>query len=71
MTSEPHLSTIYGRLVLVATMWGGTFIAGRVAAAQMTAPTAALWRYVIATVALLVLSFVIERGLPRLSPRHK
>ena len=70
MTSEPRLSTIYGRLVLVATMWGGTFIAGRVAAAQMTAPMAALWRYVIATVALLALSFVIERGLPRLSRRQ-
>ena len=70
MTPEARLSTIYGRLVLVATMWGGTFIAGRVAAAQMTAPTAALWRYVIATVALLILSFVIERGLPRLSRRQ-
>lgn len=67
MTIAPALSTIYGRLVLVAAMWGGTFIAGRVAAAQMTAPMAALWRYVIATLALLALSFVIERGLPRLS----
>ncbi len=67
MTSEPRPSTIYARLVLVAMMWGGTFIAGRVAAAQMTAPVAGLWRYLIATAALLLLSFVIERGLPRLS----
>ena len=35
--------------------------------AEDAAPTAALWRYVIATSALLALSFAIERGLPRLS----
>lgn len=67
MTTAPAVSTIYGRLVLVAAMWGGTFIAARVSSAQMSAPTAALWRYVIATLALLGLSFAVERGLPRLS----
>src|SRR4029450_9815676 len=67
MTTMPALSTIYGRLVLVAAMGGGTFIAARVSSAPMTAPMAALWRYVIATLALLALSFVVERGLPRLS----
>ena len=70
MMPAPRLSRIYAQLVLVAIMWGGTFIAGRIAAAQMSAPMAALWRYVIATVALLALAFAIERGLPRLSRRQ-
>ena len=48
-------------------LWGGTFIAGRVAAVEMAAPTAALWRYVIATVILVAASFAFEHGLPRLS----
>jgi drug/metabolite transporter (DMT)-like permease len=70
MTDAPRQSRIYAQLVLVAVMWGGTFIAGRIAAAQMTAPMAAFWRYVIATVILLTLSFGIERGLPRLSRKQ-
>lgn len=67
MTPATRISTIYARLVLVALMWGGTFIAARVVAPQMAAPVAALWRYVIATAALLLLSFAVESGLPRLS----
>jgi drug/metabolite transporter (DMT)-like permease len=70
MTDAPRQSRIYAQLVFVAVMWGGTFIAGRIAAAQMTAPMAAFWRYVIATVILVILSFVIERGLPRLSRKQ-
>lgn len=58
---------VYGKLVLVATIWGGTFIAGRVAAGEMPAPTAALWRYLIACAALLLLSWRLEGGLPALS----
>jgi drug/metabolite transporter (DMT)-like permease len=58
------------KLSLVALIWGGAFIAGRVAAAQMTAPTAALWRYLIATIALVALTFFREGGLPRLSRRE-
>ncbi len=51
----------------VALIWGGSFIAARVVAVEMAAPTAALWRYLIATTALLGLSFALERGLPRLA----
>lgn len=58
---------VYGKLVLVAIIWGGTFIAGRVAASEMPAPTAALWRYLIACGALLLLSWRLEGGLPALS----
>jgi drug/metabolite transporter (DMT)-like permease len=58
---------VYAKLVGVALVWGGSFIAARVVAVEMAAPTAALWRYLIATTALLGLSFALERGLPRLS----
>jgi drug/metabolite transporter (DMT)-like permease len=58
---------VYLKLVLVAFIWGGTFIAGKVAMAEMSAPVAALWRYLIATVALLVILFAIERKVVRLT----
>jgi drug/metabolite transporter (DMT)-like permease len=59
---------VYFKLVLVALIWGGTFIAGKVAMAEMTAPVAALWRYLIATVTLLVILFAVERKAARLTP---
>lgn len=58
---------VYAKLVAVALIWGGSFIAARVVAVEMAAPTAALWRYLIATTALLGLLFALERGFPRLS----
>ena len=61
------LALIYAKLTGVALVWGGSFIAARVVAVEMPAPTAALWRYVIATGTLVVLSLVFERGLPRIS----
>lgn len=67
MNEQARPTLIYAKLVLVALLWGGTFIAGRVAAVEMAAPTAALWRYVIATVVLVAASFAFEHGLPRLS----
>jgi len=67
MSPQPDLRLVYGKLVLVAIIWGGTFIAGRVAATEMPAPTAALWRYLIACGALLLLSWRLEGGLPVLS----
>ncbi len=67
MTTPAATTTVYGRLVLVAIIWGGTFIAGRVAAAEMPAPTAALWRFLVASATLLVLAWRLEGGLPTLS----
>src|SRR4029079_2596945 len=46
-----------------------TFIAGRIVSAQMSAPVAALGRFVIATATLLLLVLILEHGLPRLSWR--
>jgi len=67
MNLQPDLRLVYSKLMLVAIIWGGTFIAGRVAANEMPAPTAALWRYLIACGALLLLSWRLEGGLPVLS----
>ncbi|MEO8507432.1 MAG: DMT family transporter [Betaproteobacteria bacterium] len=61
---------IYAALVVMAVCWGGAFIGGRIAVAEMTPLAAALWRYVIATIALLAVAFALERGLPRLAARQ-
>jgi drug/metabolite transporter (DMT)-like permease len=69
MTAERSLTGVYVKLALVAATWGSTFIAGRIVSAQMSAPVAALGRFVIATTTLLLLVLVLEHGLPRLSWR--
>jgi drug/metabolite transporter (DMT)-like permease len=61
---------VYGKLTLMALFWGGTFIGGRIASAQMTAVQAALWRYGIAIVALLAMAYLLEGGLARPTPRQ-
>lgn len=61
---------VYLKLVGVAAIWGATFVAGRIATAEMPASTAALWRYVFASLVLVVAAFALERGLPRLSARQ-
>jgi drug/metabolite transporter (DMT)-like permease len=61
---------VYAKLVGVAAIWGGTFIAGRVATAEMAGTSAALWRYLFACAALLAASRVLEGGLPRLAGRQ-
>ncbi|NDP43592.1 MAG: DMT family transporter [Aromatoleum sp.] len=58
------------KLALVALIWGGTFIAGRIATMEMSPATAALWRYLIACAALVIAAFALEGGLPRLSQRQ-
>jgi drug/metabolite transporter (DMT)-like permease len=68
--TEPVPASVYAKLVAVAAIWGGTFIAARVVAPLMSAPAAALWRYVIATAALVAFTLAYERGLPRLTRRQ-
>ena len=67
MTAVANRGGIYLKLVLVAFIWGGTFIAGKVAMAEMSAPVAALWRYIIATATLLVVLVAVERRMPRMA----
>jgi drug/metabolite transporter (DMT)-like permease len=64
----PHWS-LYARLVGVAALWGGTFIAGRIAAPQVPHFTLAALRFWVAAALLLPLVILVERGLPRLRPR--
>ncbi len=69
MTVATNPTGIYVKLALVAAAWGSSFIAGRIVSAQMSASVAALGRFVIATATLLILVFVLEHGLPRLTWR--
>lgn len=69
MSARAPAST-YAKLVAVAAIWGGTFIAARVVAPLMSAPAASLWRYLVASVALAAFVLAVERGLPRLEPRQ-
>jgi drug/metabolite transporter (DMT)-like permease len=61
---------VYLKLVGVAAIWGGTFVAGRIVAPELPATTAALWRYVFASVVLVAAALVLEGGLPPLSARQ-
>ena len=63
------LAGTYARLVGVAALWGGTFIAGRIAAPQVPHFTLAALRFWAAFAVLLPLLLVVERGLPRLRAR--
>jgi len=67
MTAEASRTAVYVKLGLVAAIWGSTFIAGRVVSAEMSAPIAALFRFLISTSTLLILVLILEHGLPRLS----
>lgn len=64
--SEPTgLLGLYARLICVPAIWGGTFVAGRIVSAHLAPATAALFRYVLATLALLAF-FQVTQGLKSL-----
>ena len=58
---------VYVKLTLVAMIWGGTFIAGRIVARVLPPLTAATSRFAIAVVLLLAIVRIAEGGLPRLN----
>jgi drug/metabolite transporter (DMT)-like permease len=58
------------RLVGVAALWGGTFIAGRVLAETIPPMLAAAGRYAIACALLILLARIAEGGLPKLDRRQ-
>lgn len=68
--APPAPWTVHAKLVGVAVLWGGTFVAGRIASPEMPASTAAFVRYLFACAALAVACVALERGLPRLSARQ-
>ena len=66
----PRPYGVYAGLVVMAMCWGGAFVAGRVATAEIAPAMAALLRFVVASVALLLVALVVEKGLPRIAPRQ-
>ena len=60
---------LYGKLILTALFWGGTWIAGRVAVQEASPFAVASWRFLVAT---LVLGFlvILREGRPRWSWRQ-
>ncbi|WP_200874832.1 DMT family transporter [Desulfonatronum thiodismutans] len=56
----------YLKLLCTSMFWGGTFVAGRVVAADLPPFSAAFLRFAIASVSLVILVRVYEGGLPRL-----
>jgi len=57
---------VYVKLLLTAFLWGGTFIAGRVVAGIIEPYSAAFLRFFIAGLFLVLFTWRIEGGLPRL-----
>ena len=66
MTAQSR-SPILAKMTLAALFWGGTYITGKIVATQLDAPEAALWRFLIAVVALLALTRLQHPKLPRLT----
>ena len=60
----------YLMLLAMATLWGGTFIAGRLIGTSVDPYSAAFLRFAIASACLWLLTFYSERRLPRLSARQ-
>ena len=58
---------LYLRLVLTKFFWGGTFVAGRLLAAELSPYTAAAARFVLASCILFAIVLSREGGLPRLT----
>ena len=63
--SERSLIAVYLKLLATAFFWGGTFIAGRVVTQYSTPFPAAFLRFAIAAIFLLVLTWKLEGGFPR------
>jgi drug/metabolite transporter (DMT)-like permease len=55
------------KLVMVAALWGGTFIAGRVLAQSLPLTIAAFGRFFVASILLVIVAVKMEGKLPRLN----
>jgi drug/metabolite transporter (DMT)-like permease len=55
------------KLVIVAALWGGTFIAGRILAQSLPLMTAAFGRFFVASILLVIVVVKMEGKLPRLN----
>ncbi len=62
------LKVTYAKLILTATFWGGTFIAGRTISATVAPFSAAFIRFVIASFVLVLVLLRVEGRFPKISP---
>ncbi len=60
-------STVYLKLICVAMMWGGTFIAGRIVTAELSPTLSALLRFGFAAILLVLILLKSTGGFPHLS----
>lgn len=60
-------STVYLKLICVALMWGGTFIAGRIVTAELSPTLSALLRFGFAAILLVLILLKSTGGFPQLS----
>ncbi|ENX05739.1 hypothetical protein F898_02683 [Acinetobacter courvalinii] len=60
-------STVYLKLICVALMWGGTFIAGRIVTAELSPTLSALLRFGFAAILLVLILLKSTGGFPHLS----
>jgi drug/metabolite transporter (DMT)-like permease len=67
--SKNVLSLVYFQLILTMVIWGGTFVAGRIAVQDSNVFSIAFLRFAIAAVLLLAISHQQGQGLPKLSPK--
>ena len=58
------MTSTYLRLIGVAALWGGTFIAGRIAAPQVPHFTLAALRFWSAALVLLPVAYLVDGRLP-------
>lgn len=65
MPGQSNVST-YVKLLLMAAFWGGTFIAGRLLAGEVSPFSAAFLRFFSASLVLLALTFRYNGGFPRI-----
>ena len=63
----PQSPLLYAKLTMASFLWGGTFVAGRLLAADMSPLLAATGRFALAALVLLFLLLKSERRLPRLT----
>ena len=61
---------IYLKLLLAMLIWGGTFTSAKMLGNEMDPMISALFRFVLASTALLILVFIKERKLPKISQKQ-
>ncbi|WP_417068826.1 DMT family transporter [Niveibacterium terrae] len=68
MPSEERLAPVIVQQLLVALIWGGTWIAGRLVSAELPPLAAAGWRFLFGSLTLGFLVWRANGGLPRIGP---